>query len=132
MKKKFIIGGFFVGLAVFFLGYMAFMGGVIYYYEVGELLEKADTIAGQTVRVSGIVAPDVEKSGLEMRFTVVDNTGLDASLMVVYSGAVPDTFEVGSQVVVEGEYDGGGFFQAESILTKCSSRYVPQGDTGGE
>lgn len=132
MKKKFIIGGFFVGLAVFFLGYMAFMGGITYYYEVGELLEQADTIAGQTVRVSGIVAPDVEKSGLEIRFVIVDNTGLDASLTVVHSGAVPDTFEVGSQVVVEGEYDGSGLFQAESILTKCSSRYVPQGDTGGE
>ena len=131
MKKKFIIGGFFVGLAVFFLGYMAFMGGVTYYYEVGELLDQADTIAGQTVRVSGTVAPGVEKSGLEMQFVIVDNTGLDASLTVVYSGNAPDTFEVGNQVVVEGEYDASGFFQAESILTKCSSRYVPQGDAGG-
>jgi cytochrome c-type biogenesis protein CcmE len=132
LKRKFIIGGFFVGLGVFFLGYVGFMGGVTYYYEVGELLDEEDTIAGQTVRVSGIVAPGVEKNGLEMQFVIVDNTGLDASLAVVYSGVVPDTFEVGNQVVIEGEYNTNSLFQAESILTKCSSRYVPQGDTGGE
>ncbi len=124
-KRRFIIGGLIICLAVAFLGYMAFMSGVTYYYEVGELLDQASSASGQTVRVSGQVAPDVEREGLELRFTIIDNTGRDASLPVVYQGVVPNTFKVGNQVVVEGKYTAGGIFEAEAILTKCSSRYVP-------
>ena len=124
-KRRFLIGGLIICLAVVFLGYMAFMSGVTYYYEVGELLDQASPASSQTVRVSGQVAPDVEREGLELRFTIIDNTGRDASLPVVYQGVVPNTFKVGNQVVVEGKYTAGGIFEAEAILTKCSSRYVP-------
>lgn len=124
-KRRFLIGGLIICLAVVFLGYMAFMSGVTYYYEVGELLDQASPASSQTVRVSGQVAPDVEREGLELRFTIIDNTGRDASLLVVYQGVVPDTFKVGNQVVIEGKYTAGGIFEAEAILTKCSSRYVP-------
>jgi cytochrome c-type biogenesis protein CcmE len=124
-KKKFIIGGLVLIAALVFLGYIGFMGGVTYYYEVGELLDDAGSLTGQTVRVSGIVAPDVERDGLEMRFIITDNTGIDASLPVVYTGAVPDTFKVGNQVVIEGEYTAGGVFEAEAIITKCGSKYEP-------
>jgi len=88
-KRRFLIGGLIICLAVVFLGYMAFMSGVTYYYEVGELLDQASSASGQTVRVSGQVAPDVEREGLELRFTIIDNTGRDASLPVVYQGVVP-------------------------------------------
>jgi cytochrome c-type biogenesis protein CcmE len=124
-KKKFIIGGFVLIAALVFLGYIGFMGGITYYYEVGELLDEAGSLSGQTVRVSGVVAPDVERDGLEMRFTITDNTGIDASLPVVYTGAVPDTFKVGNQVVIEGQYTAGGVFEAEAIITKCGSKYEP-------
>ncbi len=124
-KKRFIIGGLILVAALVFLGYIGFMGGVTYYYEVGELLDEASSFTGQTIRVSGIVAPDVDRDGLEMRFTITDNTGIDASLPIIYTGAVPDTFKVGNQVVVEGEYTASGIFEAESIITKCGSKYVP-------
>ena len=127
-KKRFIIGGLIICLALVFLGYMAFMSGVTYYYEVGELLDQGGSITGQTVRVSGKVAPDVEQEGggLTLRFTITDNTGVDASLPVVYQGVAPDTFGVGKQVVVEGQYTNDGIFEAQAILAKCSSRYVPE------
>ena len=124
-KKRFFIGGLIICLAVVFLGYVGFMGGMTYYYEVGELLDRADSIVGQTVRISGKVAPDVEQGSLELRFTLLDNTGKEASLPVVYRGAVPDTFKVGIQVVAEGKYTTAGIFEADAILTKCGSRYVP-------
>ena len=124
-KKRFFIGGLIICLAIVFLGYVGFMGGMTYYYEVGELLDQAGSIAGQTVRVSGKVAPDAKQEGLELRFTLLDNTGREASLPVVYQGAVPDTFKVGIQIVAEGKYTDSGTFEADSILTKCSSRYVP-------
>ena len=127
-KKRFLIGGIIICLAIVFLGYMAFMSGITYYYEVGELLEQGSSITGQTVRVSGIVAPDIEQEdvGLTLRFTITDNTGTDASLPIVYQGVVPDNFGVDKQVVVEGQYTDDGIFEAQAILTKCSSKYVPE------
>ena len=53
-NKKFIIGGIIVLIAAVVLGYVGFMGVGTYYYNVGEFLSKASTLAVQTVRVSGI------------------------------------------------------------------------------
>ena len=127
-KKRFLFGGLIICLAIVFLGYMAFMSGIPYYYEVSELLDQGSSITGQTVRVSGKVAPDLEQEdgGLTLQFTLTDNTGANASLPVIYQGVVPDTFGVGKQVVVEGQYTDDGIFEAQAILTKCSSRYVPE------
>jgi cytochrome c-type biogenesis protein CcmE len=125
-KKKYLIGGLILIAALIFLGYLGFMGGLTYYYEVGELLDEANSITGQTVRVSGNVADDVVKDGLEMRFTILDMSDSETSLPVVYSGAVPDTFKVGNQVVVEGKYTTIGIFEAEVIIVKCGSKYIPE------
>ena len=125
-KKKYLIGGLILIAALIFLGYLGFMGGLTYYYEVGELLDKVNSISGQTVRVSGNVADDVVKDGLEMRFTIMDMSDSETSLPVVYSGAVPDTFKVGNQVVVEGKYTTTGIFEAEAIIVKCGSKYIPE------
>lgn len=124
-KKKYLIGGLILIAALIFLGYFSFMGGLTYYYEVGELLDETNSITGQTVRASGNVADDVVKDGLELRFTILDMSDSETSLPVVYSGAVPDTFKVGNQVVVEGEYTGG-VFEAEAIIVKCGSKFIPE------
>jgi cytochrome c-type biogenesis protein CcmE len=126
-KKKYLIGGLILAAALIFLGYLGFMGGLTYYYEVDELLDTATSISGQTVRVSGNVADDVVRDGLEMRFTILNMSGREASLPVVYSGAVPDTFKIGNQVVVEGQYiTTSGIFEAETIIVKCGSKYIPE------
>ena len=125
-KKKFIIGGVIVLAAVVFLLYISFMGGVTYYYEVAEFLDKSVELDGQTVRVSGVVADDIEKNGMEISFSITDNTGEDASLAVFYNGAVPDTFGVEKQIVVEGKYSTSGIFEADSIIAKCGSKYLPE------
>ena len=70
-NKRFLIGGLILISALVFLGYVGFMGGVTYYYEVDELLDQTDSLSGQTVRVSGNVADDVERDGLELRFTIL-------------------------------------------------------------
>ena len=127
VKKRFLVGGVIIGLAIVSLGYLGFMGAATYYYEVGELFDQGSSIYDQTVRVNGEVAPGVkqEVEGLVLRFTIIDVTGRDASLPVIYHGSVPDTFKVGRQVVVEGQYKASGIFEATAILTKCAARYVP-------
>lgn len=126
-KKRFLIGGLIIGLAIIFLGYMGFISGASYYYEVGELLGLDSSVYDQMLRVNGEVAPGVEQEAKELtlRFTIIDTTGRDASLPVVYQGVVPDTFKVGNQVVVEGKYTPDGIFEATAIQTKCASKYLP-------
>jgi len=125
-NKKFIIGGIIVVIAVVVLGYVGFMGVGTYYYNVGEFLGKESTLANQTVRVTGIVAPDAAKNGLTWHFTLLDMTNQAIKLSVTYSGTVPDTFKVGQQIVVEGKYDATkAVFEADSIIVKCSSKYQP-------
>jgi len=126
-KKKFVIGGIIIGLALAFLGYMGFVSGASYYYEVGELLGLDSPVYDQALRVNGEVAPGIEREagGLVLRFTLNDVTGSDVSLPVVYRGAVSDTFQAGSEVVVEGAYTADGIFEATAILARCASKYLP-------
>jgi cytochrome c-type biogenesis protein CcmE len=124
-KKKVIIGVVAICLAVVLLGYFGFMGGATYYYEVGELLDSGSPVYGQVVRVHGEVRPDIRQEGLDLSFSLMDTTGRDASIKVSYHGAVPDTFRAGSALVVQGVYEASGTFQAESMLAKCASKYIP-------
>ena len=69
-KKKYLIGGFILVVALILLGYFGFMGGLTYYYEGNELIDKVTSISGQTVRGRGNVADDVVKDGLEHKTAV--------------------------------------------------------------
>ena len=124
-KKRVIIAVLAICLAVVVLGYIGFMGGATYYYEVGEFLDRGSAVYGQTVRVHGEVAPDIRQSGLDLSFSLMDATGRDASIRVSYHGAVPDAFGEGAALVVQGIYEAGGTFQADSLLAKCASKYSP-------
>jgi cytochrome c-type biogenesis protein CcmE len=124
-KRKIIIGVAAICLAVVLLGYFGFMGGATYYYEVGELLDQGAAVSGQTVRVHGEVGTDINQDGLDLSFSLKDSTGRDAGIKVTYHDAVPDTFGAGGELVVQGIYQPGGTFQAESILAKCASKYTP-------
>ncbi|MFC1847631.1 cytochrome c maturation protein CcmE [Chloroflexota bacterium] len=127
-KKKFLIGGIVVFLAIGYLGFTGFQSAATYYYTVSELLEKGSPIYGENVRVSGQVAAgsvEQESAGRILRFTIADSE-VEKSLPVVYEGVVPDTFKVNNEVVAEGYLNSDGTFQANTILTKCPSRYVPE------
>jgi cytochrome c-type biogenesis protein CcmE len=124
--KKFIIGGVIVILAALILGYVGFMGTGTYYYNVSEFLNKESTLAGQTVRVSGIVEPGAIKTGLTWTFTLQDVAVQSDTINVSFSGFVPDSFKVGQQAVVEGKFDAAtGVIEGTSVVVKCSSKAQP-------
>ena len=127
-KKRFLIGGIIVFLAIGYLGYLGFSGSATYYYTVGELMEQGNSIHGENVRVNGEIAPgsvEQEAQGTILRFTIIDVEG-EASLPVVYQGVVPDTFKVGNEIVIEGHLNSGDIFQAHTLMPKCPSKYVPE------
>ncbi len=122
-KKKFLIGGIIIFIAIGCLGYAGFMRSAAYYYTVSEFMEHRDSVDSEIVRINGQVAPgSVEQvdGGNTIRFTIVEG---EDSLPVVFRGIVPDTFKVGSEVVVEGYLDSGGMFEASTIMPKCASKY---------
>ncbi len=125
-RKKFLIGGIIIFLALGYLGYTGFVGGTSYYYTVSELLEQGSSVYGENLRVNGQVAPGSLEQGsgaLVLRFTVSDG---EESLPVVYEGVVPDTFRVGNDIVLEGYLSSDGIFEAHTMISKCPSRYVPE------
>lgn len=123
-KKKFLIGGLIVVLAMGYLGFVGFQRSATYYYSVSEFLGQGSVAYSGNVKVNGQVSPgSVEQAGRTLRFTLTEG---GQSLPVVYQGAVPDTFKTGVDVVIEGQMGSAGVFQANTILTKCPSKYVPQ------
>ncbi len=125
-KRKFLIGGIIVFVAISYLGYAGFQGSTTYYYTVSELLELGKSIYGVNVRVNGDVTDGSvkqEPGSFKLRFTINDE---ENTLPVVYQGVVPDAFKAGSEVVVEGHIDSAGVFQASTIMTKCPSKYEPE------
>jgi len=125
-KKKFLIGGIIVFLAIGYLGFIGFQSSATYYYTVSELMEQGSSIYGENVRVKGQVAPgsvEQEAAGHGLKFVIIEG---EKSLPVAYQGVVPDTFKVGTEVVVEGQLNSAGVFQAHTLMPQCPSRYVPQ------
>lgn len=76
--------------------------------------------------VVGPVEGDARASGL--RFSVRDIEGT-ASIPAVYTGSVPDLFKVGREVYMKGQVQDGVFVaEKDSLVTKCPSKYAPEGD----
>ena len=112
------------------VGYLVYSGlqTNVYYQTVGELRADGSKVAGQPVRVAGTVDDGSiarQEGGSVLRFSMSDGSG---SIPVVYRGAVPDIFQPGIEVVVEGKYAPGGDFTAHTLLAKCPSKF----DTASE
>ena len=125
-RKKFVIGGAIIVIAVGYLAYMGFASSATYYYTVSEFVARQSSINGTNVRVNGQVmsnSVNKEPGGLTLRFTITEG---GENLPVVYQGITPDAFKDGSDIVIEGSLNSAGVFEAANILTKCPSKYVPE------
>jgi cytochrome c-type biogenesis protein CcmE len=82
---------------------------------------------GRSYEITGkVVKGSVNRAGDELRFRVRDRDGT-ASVPVVYSGAVPDPFREGREVIVSGELKQGTFMaERDSLVTKCPSKFTKE------
>jgi cytochrome c-type biogenesis protein CcmE len=131
-ERKFLAGG--VGL-VAVVGYLMVTGmkeSMIYYHTPDELAARvaADpSYRDSGVKVGGRVVPGTvafDARTLDLRFDVVDIVTGGTTYAVHYQGPLPDTFEEGRDVVIEGRLSEAGHFEATTVLTKCGSRYEAQ------
>ncbi len=106
-----------------FMVWSALSEGTMYHINVSEALE-LPTEKLQSARLFGVASSDIVKpeNGLGADFTLVDLEHPSKSIRVHYCGALPDTFDKGSEVIVEGHMDGT-FFTAKTLMTKCPSKY---------
>lgn len=124
-KKKYLIGGVVLGLALVALVYNAFARSSVYYYEVSELLSGSSDYSTKEIRLGGKVAAAPitwDAASRILKFTITDG---NSTLPVVYQGVIPDNFKVDTDVIVQGTYKDG-IFQGTNLVARCASRYVPK------
>jgi cytochrome c-type biogenesis protein CcmE len=80
---------------------------------------------GKSYELTGkVVTGSVRRSGDLLRFRVRDRNG-NASVPVLYTGAVPDPFRDGREVIVTGRLRDGVFVgEKDSLVTKCPSKFT--------
>jgi len=79
---------------------------------------------GQTYELTGKVAEgSVVERGDALIFRVRDREG-NVSVPVTYTGAVPDPFREGREVIVDVRKQGNTFVgERDSLITKCPSKF---------
>jgi cytochrome c-type biogenesis protein CcmE len=122
-QRRFLVAGFLLLAGFAYLAFTVTKASAVYYLTVPELEARGATGVQRSVRVSGIVdagSIDRDPSQFVTRFTASDAGG---SLPVIYKGPVPDMFQPGIQVVVEGRIQSDGVFHADTLLTKCPAHF---------
>jgi cytochrome c-type biogenesis protein CcmE len=71
-----------------------------------------------------VVDGSLKARGDSLEFAIKDPNG-SARIPVVYSGAVPDPFREGREVLVKGELEDGRFV-GNDMTTKCPSKFTAQ------
>jgi cytochrome c-type biogenesis protein CcmE len=89
-----------------------------------ELLA-ATPAPNQTYELTGKVM-DWQRRGVVNEFRVRDRTG-SASVPVRYSGAVPDPFREGREIVVKVRREGDIYVgERDTLVTKCPSKFATE------
>jgi cytochrome c-type biogenesis protein CcmE len=80
---------------------------------------------GRSYEITGkVVNGSVSHAGSELRFRIRDRDGT-RSVPVRYTGAVPDPFRDGREVIVSGRLENGTFVaERDSLVTKCPSKFT--------
>jgi cytochrome c-type biogenesis protein CcmE len=126
--RKFLLAGTLVFGLVGYLMVTGMRDAMLYYHTPSELMARVAADPGYQevgVKVGGRVAPGTvsyDTRTLDLRFDVRDIDDGVTGFPVLYRGPLPETFEEGGDVVLEGRFHEG-VFQATTLLTKCGSRY---------
>ncbi len=113
---------FVVGIA-----YMVWSGisqNSVYFLNVSEALAMENKEFG-AARLFGTVSKNdlsYAEDGLSVKFQLIDAQSANDFIVVNYKGSIPDTFDAGAEVIVEGIMQDNSF-HAKSLMTKCPSKY---------
>jgi cytochrome c-type biogenesis protein CcmE len=119
---KFVILGVALAGAIGYLFVSGMKSSMVYYLTLEELSLTPPRV-GEGVRLAGWVKEgSISGSALEGGISFIMTDG-EREMPVNYAGQVPDTFEDGAEVIVEGIYRNMPQFDAATMLAKCPSKY---------
>jgi cytochrome c-type biogenesis protein CcmE len=125
-RRRLVLIGSALGVLAVAVGLMlnAFRDSIVFFNSPSDVAEK-HIPAGTRIRIGGLVKAGsvVRSDDLKIRFDVTDG---NRDIVVAYQGIVPDLFREGQGVVAEGALNGGGVFDADTILAKHDETYMPK------
>ena len=124
-KRLYLIALMVMGVGVgIALALNAFNDNLMFFYSPSEVIA-GEAPAGHPIRIGGLVTNGSVKrqeDGLTVRFDVTDNA---ESVIVEYTGILPDLFREGQGIVARGKLDPDGVFVADEVLAKHDENYMP-------
>jgi len=125
-QKKMYIAAFALFLSgVGYLMYAGLTENSVYFLNVSEALSAPQEKLA-AVRLFGTVA-ERDLAPLNgapgVHFRLEDKNNKAQTIIVRYKGAAPAAFKPGAEVIVEGDMESGGVFNAKTLMTKCPSKY---------
>jgi cytochrome c-type biogenesis protein CcmE len=89
----------------------------------------AAAAAGRTYQLTGKVVAGYARDGTVTNFRVRDRSG-STSVPVRYTGALPDPFRAGREVIIDVRKQGDVWVgQPDSLVTKCPSKFSAEPKT---
>lgn len=90
--------------------------------QPSELLAKGETDKSYTL-TGRVVVGSVEKRGDGIAFEISDRDG-SSPIPATYTGAVPDPFRGGREIIITGQLRDGVFVgEVDTLITKCPSKF---------
>ncbi|MDD5458004.1 MAG: cytochrome c maturation protein CcmE [Phycisphaerae bacterium] len=120
---KVLIGILVIGGGTGYFMYQAMQSSWSYYYSVDDFSANSDVVKDNSLRITGKVKDGSivrDINAMDMTFTIA---GSKSEVPVEYKGTVPDNFAEGIEVVVEGRMNTNAVFDAETLMTRCESKY---------
>ena len=102
----------------------AFRSNLVFFFSPSQVMAN-DAPRGKAFRIGGLVETGSVKradDGLTVRFRVTDTAH---TIVVVYTGILPDLFKEGKGVVAQGRLGTDGIFMATEVLAKHDENYMP-------
>jgi len=125
---KIVIGFIVIGGGISYFMYQAVQSSWSYYYSVDEFTTADKKTQEYSFRIAGKVKKGSIKRDLQKMTLEFTLKGTNSELPIYYSGAVPENFTEDIEVVTEGRLDSTGVFKANSLVTRCESKYKARVD----
>jgi cytochrome c-type biogenesis protein CcmE len=102
----------------------AFQSNLVFFFTPTQIAAR-EAPQGRPFRVGGLVEAGSLKrdpGSLTVRFRVTDTA---QTILVTYTGLLPDLFREGKGVVAQGTLGPDGIFHASEVLAKHDENYMP-------
>ena len=96
---------------------------ISYFYTPSEIV-KSDIIINNVIRIGGFVEKNSfnKISSSSFKFRITDEK---SSILVTFSGILPDLFREGQGAVIEGFFVNDDIFEATNVFAKHDENYMP-------